>query len=159
MSKEGLPHSAIRGIMAINEGIRPTLKKIRERNGLSQREVSRRSAATQQEISQIERSQVRDFFLDTLLQYAKGVDEELSIALVVNGRKILAAGYEILPTLIVIRKELAITQKEIATRTSLAQPQISYIEARKKEPKVTTIITYASAIDPRLTLALLDSRA
>jgi transcriptional regulator with XRE-family HTH domain len=64
------------------------------------------------------------------------------------------AGYEdamrlhkLLDELVVRRKDLGLTQKQVADRMGVRQPTISGFETEASDPKVTTIQRYARAVD------------
>lgn len=147
-------------VLAVEYEIIPALATLRVQNGLPQTQFKQLLGVSQSSISRLENPKA-DHLFRSILHYIKGLDKELGIALVVKDKspRLLAVGEGIIPTIKAIRKELGLSVDNIAEMLGTSQSHISNLELKKRDPKLSTLFRYSTAVHPRLTIALIDSRA
>lgn len=54
-----------------------------------------------------------------------------------------------------LRKELGLTQRELAEQTGIKQPQLARIESNKQSPRLETIVRIASSVGYKVEIKLI----
>ena len=65
---------------------------------------------------------------------------------------------QILEQYMLLRKERAITQQEIAERTGMKRTNIARIESGKNMPTIEVLVKLATALDMELKISLVDKK-
>lgn len=146
---------APQGVGSALESLGTRLGELRRKSGLTQIVVSSRMGSTQPALARLEKGEMKPN-LRTLARYAQAIDQEMEITFSgspVGDKSVqsITRDLEAVPTTLAgLRRELGVTQSQVASRMETTQPVIARLESGDMVPNLRTLERYAEAIDIRI---------